>query len=600
MRKGEILGKIFGIALVILAIFSICGALPGIVNIEPVSASPGIIYVPDNYSKIQSAVDNATSGDTIIVRDGNYTENVDVNKTLTIQSANGTANCVVNASNPYDSVFYVTANWVNITGFTVKDATGSSDAGIYLKADHCNISSNNVTNNYLGIYLWSSSDNTLTNNTANGNDEVGIYLWSSNNNTLTNNTASNNYVGIWLDSSSNNTLTNNTAWNNTWRGISLSGSSNNILTNNTMSGNNHNFGVYGYQLPHFMNDVDTSNEVDGKPIYYWVNHQDEQVPSDAGFVAVVNSTNITVKDLTLTKNSDGVLLAYTQNSTVENVTATDNVCGIWLYSSSNNTLTTNTAKSNPYEIYLGSSSNNTIYNNYFRDAYDDGTNTWNTTKTNGTNIVGGPYLGGNYWSNYTSVDANTDGLGDTPYNISGGSNKDYLPLLAFEDATLIGNVTLYRAEGPGDPTWETGLVVMFFDKFSGFKTSWSPKYATTDDHGYFIVDGIAGFSYDIGIKNYTTLSKMVYGEVFTLSKTTAADFGTLIEADCDGNDRSEGMDYAKVLNNYNARKIADPTFWATNALWKADYTRDDKIDGSDYASVLNNYNKRGDVFYYMH
>ena len=38
------------------------------------------IYVPDNYAKILWAVDNAYAGDTIIVRDGTYTENVDVKK----------------------------------------------------------------------------------------------------------------------------------------------------------------------------------------------------------------------------------------------------------------------------------------------------------------------------------------------------------------------------------------------------------------------------------------------------------------------------------------------------------------------------------------
>ncbi|CAD6492948.1 MAG: hypothetical protein CHKLHMKO_00380 [Candidatus Argoarchaeum ethanivorans] len=40
------------------------------------------IYVPDDYAKIQWAVDNASAGDTIIVRDGIYTENVDVKKDI--------------------------------------------------------------------------------------------------------------------------------------------------------------------------------------------------------------------------------------------------------------------------------------------------------------------------------------------------------------------------------------------------------------------------------------------------------------------------------------------------------------------------------------
>jgi len=165
-------------------------------------------------------------------------------------------------------------------------------------------------------------------------------------------------------------------------------------------------------------------------------------------------------------------------------------------------------------------------------------------------------------------------------------------------STLQGNVTFYRAAAAGDPTWVTPLVVSFFDNSTGNETAWSPKYATTNAYGNFTVAGIAVGTYDIGIKNYTTHSKMVMAKVFTPGGITTASFGTLIEADCDDNDKTDGSDYAKVLNNYNARKVADPTFWNTNELWKADYTRDDKIDGSDYASVLNNYNGRGDIFFY--
>jgi nitrous oxidase accessory protein len=53
------------------------------------TASAATVYVPDDYAKIQWAIDNATAGDAIIVRDGTYSENVDVNKRLTIKSENG-------------------------------------------------------------------------------------------------------------------------------------------------------------------------------------------------------------------------------------------------------------------------------------------------------------------------------------------------------------------------------------------------------------------------------------------------------------------------------------------------------------------------------
>ena len=49
-------------------------------------ASAKTIYVPDDYAKIQWAVDAASAGDTIIVRPGTYNENVDVDKPLEIRS----------------------------------------------------------------------------------------------------------------------------------------------------------------------------------------------------------------------------------------------------------------------------------------------------------------------------------------------------------------------------------------------------------------------------------------------------------------------------------------------------------------------------------
>ena len=95
-------------------------------------ASARTIYVPDDYAKIQWAIDNASAGDTIIVRPGTYTENVDVNKSVEIRSySQNPSDTIVKASNSYDHVFYVTADNVTISGLTVTWATRGK-AGIYL------------------------------------------------------------------------------------------------------------------------------------------------------------------------------------------------------------------------------------------------------------------------------------------------------------------------------------------------------------------------------------------------------------------------------------------------------------------------------------
>ena len=200
-----------GVALLVLCAF-----------VGTVSATT-IIWVPSPGNEtIQQAVNNASRYDTITVRDGIYTENIDVTVDhLTIRSENGSALTIVQAVDPEDNVFDVKENYVNISGFT---ATGAY-CGIGLYANdwepviYCNISNNVVRNNGDGIhlystYMYSTGYNTITNNNAYNNSN-GIYVRCSSYNTITNNNAYNNSCGISLpDFSHYNTLTNNTAYNN--------------------------------------------------------------------------------------------------------------------------------------------------------------------------------------------------------------------------------------------------------------------------------------------------------------------------------------------------------------------------------------------------
>ncbi len=223
--------------------------------VMPVGAADIYVGPDEAETTIQGAVNNATPGDTIIVRDGTYNENVVVNKQLIIRSENGAASTTVHGGSSTHT-FRVTVDDVDISGFTVTGAINNIIAGIYLcSVDHCTISDNNATGNYFGISLYSSSDNTLTNNTASNNRCTGIHLKDSCNNTLTNNTASNNWdktvsgIGIRLYSSSNNNkITNNTANENKHYGISMyTSSSSNVITGNTANSNGA-YGIHVYDL----------------------------------------------------------------------------------------------------------------------------------------------------------------------------------------------------------------------------------------------------------------------------------------------------------------------------------------------------------------
>ena len=448
-----------------------------------------------NYTSIQAAIDNATAGDTIEVHSGTYNENVNVNKQLILRGKDtGAGKPVVDTGGINNNAIVLSAGGIVLDGFTAINASNDNRAGIYVDLNNNIVINCTVSNNYFGILLHHSNNNTLTNNTALNNAD-GVRLYNSSNNTLTGNTASNNaYNGIILYSSSNNNnLTTNTANSNNYSGIYLfyfnsnntlvgniasnndrgiyldSTSNNNTLTdnvansnnnsgiylyssshNNTLMGNNASNNNYGIYLGSSSNNNTltgntASNNYDGIRLESSSNNTltgNTALNNSHGIFLISLSTNNTLKGNTANSNyNDGIRLGSSSNNTLTGNTALNNNNGIYLRSSStNNNLTGNTASNNGnVGIRLESSSNNHIYNNYFDNwfnAEDDGNNIWNITKTAGTNIIGGSWLGGNYWSDYTGEDTDGDGLGDTlrPYNSSGGiqNGGDWLPLVQAE------------------------------------------------------------------------------------------------------------------------------------------------------------------------
>ena len=83
-----------------------------------------------------------------------------------------------------------------------------------------------------------------------------------------------------------------------------------------------------------------------------------------------------------------------------------------------------------FGIYIGDFSNNLCYHNNFinntQNAYGQGNNTWYNNNLNQ----------GNYWDDFDGLDKNNNGIGDTPYEIPGGDNKDNFPLMMPYDGTI--------------------------------------------------------------------------------------------------------------------------------------------------------------------
>lgn len=120
----------------------------------------------------------------------------------------------------------------------------------------------------------------------------------------------------------------------------------------------------------------------------------------------------------------GIYLSNIMGVTIRNINAESFSSGILLDNySSNNTISGNNITNNGDGIYLWYSSNNFVYHNNFIN------NTEQAFSYGSVNVWDDGYpSGGNYWSDYTGVDADGDGIGDTPYIID-EYNRDRYPLM---------------------------------------------------------------------------------------------------------------------------------------------------------------------------
>jgi parallel beta-helix repeat protein len=259
-------------------------------------------------------------------------------------------------------------------------------------------------------------------------------LQDSINNTIINNTAdSNTGNGIALQDSINNTIINNTVDSNTENGIALYKGSNNKLTNNTASNNFNGIYLYGVDGTKLSNNNASKNKDFGINVLY--SNNDNKICNNTANsngrygISFYDSSNNTLSNNVISYNEIGIRLRVNLGTT------------------SDNEIKSNIVLNNEQGIYISNSNSNLIYNNYFNNTdnvvffgYDVG-NIWNITKIESTNIVGGPYLGGNYWANSTgtgfsqiNLDIDHDGFCDSQFDFAG--NTDYLPLHLYEAPEL--------------------------------------------------------------------------------------------------------------------------------------------------------------------
>lgn len=350
-----------------------------------------------------------------------------------------------------------------------------------------------VTDAEWGLWLSSVDDFSLTGNTC-SNSKFPIEAYC-NNGAISNNVMAD--CRTFKAGSSNTTISGNDLQdcnemevtgsgvqlnNNNLRNCVLTLKGSGIqLSGNTMDGDGASMRLEPASDNFSSLTIDDTNTINDKPVYYWKGQSGRAVPANASLVGLIDCGSITASGLELSGNSHGMLLINTSDTLVQNVSVSSCQSGIRMDNSSSNTIENcelidngiglrisadygqngggniiahNDFVSNWSGLSIGSPYNELYLNNFVNTYYSPGaadygtSNTWRTPEPvsyrfGGADPLRTSYLG-NFYDDYSGVDSDNDGIGDTPYVLYEDSwtyNADDYPLMAAVDQYTTGTVT---------------------------------------------------------------------------------------------------------------------------------------------------------------
>ena len=190
-----------------------------------------------NYTRIQDALNNITSGGTVYVFPGTYHEHIVVTTSVHLIGNNKDSTIIDGDNEEY--VVFLDAENSTLSGFTITHSGRTfPKAGVYIRSDKNIVSENILTGNYYGMRLESTKNNMITSNEIMHNLRCGIYFSRASDNTLTGNIVSNhsfNGFGLY-EFSNNNTLVENILSQNNFSGINIRDSMGNHVVDNRIFG----------------------------------------------------------------------------------------------------------------------------------------------------------------------------------------------------------------------------------------------------------------------------------------------------------------------------------------------------------------------------
>ncbi|MBD3158964.1 MAG: hypothetical protein GF309_09270 [Candidatus Lokiarchaeota archaeon] len=293
---------------------------------------------------------------------------------------------------------------------------------IYMNGDQDSFQIENETmqNCIDGITLYGTYNEYvgIDNITMSGVAGNAIYLRFCNNVLLSNLTFDNFTYGVFMKREALNVVMNASSFTNGDWAVHLEDPS---LTMRDCTISGMTSGAFEYAdlwSPDLYLDIDTSNTLEGLPIYSYFNVSDSVIYGHETYsLSVIKSSNVTLAEFEV-QEMDDLLIFDSTNVTMSNSSIYADIS----VEGSNYTFIGNVFD-NVTVDFINTMDNVTFTLNAFLTDYDF-LNEW---QANDFYLNGSEY--GNYWYDYSGTDSDDDGIGDTPFDVTSAGETDYYPLM---------------------------------------------------------------------------------------------------------------------------------------------------------------------------